>query len=267
MNCLCQRVYDSGFTGVPRIDARLRHQYEVYGEDCIRRAYDHTNKHIPYSDTPRSPYCFVTKEKGVCNHESCDYARYRAPDTVRKMRYYIEHEACKAAVHYPDFLDTESNGGVPVSSGGVSFKTGGEETKYGTPDFLRRKKILGFISSDGVAHAEGLTALQRDYEPPNEEAVAEREAWEDAMFRLHKRIVGRNPQRNPKGNLPAQSIESFREYVAEAMYGVASMETGQDDVEAYIDAERKSNERYERFWNGEYGDWTDEELQAAYSST
>ena len=269
MNCLCQRVYDTGFTGNSRIDARLAHQYEVYGEDCIKRAYDHANLHIPYTDTGRRPYCFVTKEQKVCAHESCEHARYRPPDTVRKMRWWIENTACKAAVHYPDFLE-EQNQPEVVSYGGTSFATWGEPTKYGTPTFKRRKATL---HDDETGEDHELVALIRDHAQPNDAALAEREAWEDAMFRLHSRLEASTPHRTvtyegrKTQQLPLAAIDpgTFREYIAECLFGVTSMETGQHDEDAYLDAEQKLNAKYERFWNGGLDTWTDEELQSAYA--
>jgi hypothetical protein len=266
MTCLCQRVYDTGFTGNPRIDARLAHQYEVYGQDCFKRAYDHANLHIPYTDTGRKPYCFVSKSQGVCNHEACEHGRYRPPDTVRKMRWWIEHTACKAAVHYPSFLEDESKPEV-VSYGGTSFATHGEPTKYGTPTFKRRKALV----SEGGEHHE-LVALIRDHQQPNDAAVAEREAWEDAMFRLHSRLEASTPHRTVtiEGRKTQQlpltrtSIEDFRGYVAECVFGVASMEMGLHNEGEYLDAEERLNRRIEKFWADGFGDYTDAELQAEY---
>jgi len=263
-------VYDTGFTGVPRIDKRLAHQYKVYGEDCIKRAYDHANLHIPYTDTGRKPYCFVSKTQGVCNHEACEHGRYRPPDTVRKMRWWIEHTACKAAVHYPSFLE-EQNQPEVVSYGGTSFSTWGEPTKYGTPTFKRRKALVR-DEADNTDHE--LVALIRESQMPNDAAVAEREAWEDAMFRLHQRLEASTPHRtvNYEGRktqqlpLTATPIESFREYVAECVFGVAPMEMGLHDEDAYLDAEAQWNAKYEAFWASEYAEWSDAELQAAYTT-
>lgn len=269
MNCLCQRVYDTGFTGIARIDARLAHQYEVYGEDCIRRAFDHANRHIPYTDTPRRPYCFVTREQKACEHESCEHARYRPPDTVRKMRWYIEHSACKASVHYPSMLDDHTPPEV-VAYGGVTYKTGGEETKYGTPDFLRRKRRV----EENGQYLGTLHCLQSTHVPANDSALAEREAWEDAMHRLHKRLEAATPHRTvtyegrKTQQLPlrAISIESFREYVAESLFDLSPLPTAEEEAALWEAAEEKLNLAYERFWNEGFGEWDDEEIQQAYAN-
>jgi len=202
-------VYDTGFTGIPRIDARLRHQYEVYGEDCIRRAFDHDNGGALYTDVPRSPYCFIHKTKGVCDHASCERGRYRPPDTVRKMRWWIEQTACQAAVHYPSMLDDHEAPEV-VAYGGTSFATGGEESKYGTPDFLRRVGLVYERTEDSF-HCEAVTALIREYAAPNEAALAEREAWHEQYavpvvrrFGLQPRLPGNDhaPQNQWKRRQP-----------------------------------------------------------------
>lgn len=103
-HCICQRAYDTGYTGVAKIDARLQAHYDHWLDtDSIRRSYDHVAFHIPYSDVPRSPYCFITGKRGRCPHEHCEHQRYRPPTTVAKMRFYIER-VCPADVHYPELV-------------------------------------------------------------------------------------------------------------------------------------------------------------------
>lgn len=111
MNCICQRAYDTGFTGIPRVDARLQAHYDHWLDpDCIKRSYDHYHFGVPYNDAQRGPYCFVTKTKGHCLHEPCEHARHRPPTTVAKMRFYIESH-CQAAFHYPDLVDNIDRSG------------------------------------------------------------------------------------------------------------------------------------------------------------
>ena len=95
--CWCQNAYDTGFTGNAAIDRRLAYHYEGWLDpDCIRRDYDHYAKHIPYVEhSSRRPYCFQSKKAGTitkppCNHEACEHARHRAPETVKRMRFFIE---------------------------------------------------------------------------------------------------------------------------------------------------------------------------------
>lgn len=103
--CLCERAYHTGFTGIPRVDRRLALRYEVYGDDCLRRAYDHYNRGIAYTDTPRRPYCFVSKQQRVCTHAACEHARYRPPTMVAKMRHYVENVVCQSHTHYPEMAE------------------------------------------------------------------------------------------------------------------------------------------------------------------
>lgn len=276
MNCLCQRVYDTGFTGNPKIDARLAHQYEVYGQDCIKRAFDHDARTAPYTEVPRSPYCFVQKRKGNCRHHGCEWARYRAPDTVRKMRWWIETEACKAHVHYPSMLDSHnSQPEIPVSAGS-SYESWGE-SKYGVPQYKRRHRRL---EVDGVNRK--LTGLVGGHHDPNDAHITAAERWEDEMFRLHRYIhpggKGCNTtedspyEKHDKGErnqLPATYIGDFRDYVAECLYGVDSLDRGTelDYDEQGRNLERLAQEALDRYLDGTVAeDWTDEQLQSYYEN-
>jgi hypothetical protein len=190
MSCICQRVYDTGFTGIPRVDRRLAHQYNVYGEDCIRRAHQHANLHVPYTDTPRNPFCFVTGTKGHCAHDSCEHARYRPPDTVRKMRWYIEHQVCKAAVHYPDV--GENDGPELATSGGIDYASAGTDEKWGLPIWDR---VHGRRVHDEDGNYVGtLTGIRSRFIPPSDRAIEERERWEDEMHRLHRNLAFRDTE-------------------------------------------------------------------------
>lgn len=124
--CMCQRAYDTGLTGVPRIDARLEGHYNHSVErDAIKRSYDHYHFGIPYVEwSAQPPYCFASGQRGECDmsitsyvngidpetgkpiwrlhtREGCDYARLRPPKIVAQMRFYIESK-CEATFHYPD---------------------------------------------------------------------------------------------------------------------------------------------------------------------
>ena len=216
MECLCQRVYDTGFTGIPRVDRRLRHQYEVYGEDCIHRAYDHANLHVPYTDSPRNPYCFVTKTKGACAHESCEHARYRPPDTVRKMRWYIEHELCKAHVHYPDLLNQIDRSGDtrPEMDNEVARTLQWDERQYQLHKSLgyRERQPRLTVTSPEQFREELTTALTGISLDAGTIAAAELEAtFEELRDVLVDGMLDANPQM-----LAIEALDAAEELMYEA---------------------------------------------------
>lgn len=227
MTCICQRAYDTGYTGIPRVDRRLQRHYDTWLDpDAIKRSYDHYHFGVPYTDAQRRPYCFVTKTKGFCVHEPCEHARHRPPTTVAKMRFYIEQN-CPATVHYPNLLDTST---VPeiADSGGVSFETLGEHEKWGTPIYRRR---FGTVADESGNKVADITCLIRTEKQPSDRAIEERERWDAEQFRLHKNI-GFVPRQARLSSIP---VEDFREYVAEQLYGVDPMDTGTAPTTASLD--------------------------------
>lgn len=232
MSCICQRAYDTGFTGITRVDRRLAHHYEVYGEDCLRRSYDHYHFGVPYTDAPRRHYCFVSRTQTVCAHEACEHARYRPPTYVAKMRFYIE-SICTAATHYPELEDRSS---VPelASSGGIEYATAGVHEKWGTPLFLRRTATVRDHDDAPVAE---ITCLQSRYVPPSDRAIEERERWEDEMHRLHRQIGYR--ERTPR--LTAIPVERFREELTTALTDI-SLDAGTLSAEAFEEVAHELNE-------------------------
>lgn len=141
--CWCQRAYDTGFTGVARIDRALERHYEFGTLDpsFFRRAYDHYASGRPYKGVPRAPYCFSAKVRGECppscrQPERCDHARYRPTNLAAKARFFIERH-CPAAVHYPRLLlDDQLGKDAEVAlSDAVEYEFAAVNKKTGVPRF------------------------------------------------------------------------------------------------------------------------------------
>lgn len=137
--CICQRMYDTGFTSVARADQFLRSHYDwapsELDETSFRRCYDHWAFGQPYSDASDKPTAIVAR-----------------------VRWLVEQH-CPATIHYPELLLRDLYPGRttpewPVA-GGRAYVTG-PETKWGT------FKILGTTQIE-----------------PSDRVVADRDSWED----------------------------------------------------------------------------------------
>lgn len=96
--CWCQRMYDTGFTGVPTLDARLRLHYEHWtDESAFRRCFDHFATGEPFTGGYGKTFrgCPVAEDGRVCRDHPSDW--------IVKVRHWIEQH-CPATIHYPALL-------------------------------------------------------------------------------------------------------------------------------------------------------------------
>ena len=151
--CWCQNAYDTGFTGNAKVDARLAYHYEGWLDpDCIRRDYDHYAKHIPYVEfSSRRPYCFKSKRQVRCNHEACEHARHRAPQTVKRMRHFIEQN-CPATCHYWKLHDNELWGSLRIDRAQVGPEIFESEARLAAWDTVEYEHHKRNPQADGRAY-------------------------------------------------------------------------------------------------------------------
>lgn len=186
--CICQRAYNTGLTGVRRIDRKLQSVIALSGHDWYRRSYDHHHRGVNYHEvTKRRPYCLATQTSGYpgCSHENCERARHRGPQYVSKARFYIE-SVCGAPAHYPG-LDLEGWGqsrDVPVYRG-ASYEFG--ERKMTLADYFTAVELRTRGYSVPQVKRLPQTTLATPV-PDSNVTTEQRDAWDELQFHLHRRL-------------------------------------------------------------------------------